>query len=138
MDKNLGKINFDPSILPEEMQESFKKAQKLKNTDLIIPGVKFVQILTHKSISKWEKALIIYQQYYSRKKRCHFGLILKHKNRLITFDGIKKLWPIRGVQKSFHWEEQNDTWSCGYRVLFWIKKIQDIGIDDWLQHFEKK
>jgi len=59
------------------MQEAFKKKQKIKNTDLIITGVKFVQDFTLNAISKWNKALIIYQKEYGTKRKFHFGLILK-------------------------------------------------------------
>lgn len=94
----------------------------------MIPGVKFVHVLTADSIAKWEKALIIYQQNYKKNERVHFGLLIKSGQRLINFDGILKLWPIKGIEKSFHWSAQEDTWSCGYRVLFWVNKILTVGI----------
>lgn len=32
--------------------------------------------------------------------------------------------------------EQVDTWSCGYRAYFWIRKILEQGIDKWVKQFQ--
>lgn len=102
----------------------------------MISGAKFVRGPTLESISRWPKALVVYQQPYRNNKRHHFGLLLKYEDRLITFDGVTKLWPIAGVQKSQHWGNQSDTWSCGYRVLFWLHQIQSVGMEQWMAQYE--
>jgi hypothetical protein len=42
----------------------YENKKKLKNTDLMRPGVKFVKDPSRQLIEKWEKALIVYQQNY--------------------------------------------------------------------------
>ena len=43
-------IKFNEKILPNAMQNSYINKQKLKNTDLLISGVKFVHGLTFKKL----------------------------------------------------------------------------------------
>ena len=129
---SIPKIEFDVSVLSERIQKLYESKEKLKNTDLVISGVKFIADPTSVSITKWTKALIVYQRPYKNIKnsdRYHFGLLLKDSDLVITFDGVPKLWPYEQVSKSYHWAPQTDTWSCGYRVLFWIRKILTVGID---------
>lgn len=49
----------------------------LKNTDLLLSGVKFVSGLTYQKLIKWEKAIVIYQVSGKKENQCHFGLLLK-------------------------------------------------------------
>ena len=75
----------------------------LRNTELLINGAKFVSDLNHTKLLRWEKALVIYQVNMKKLEDCHFGLLLKYKNLMITYDGKQDFWPIASVKKSYHW-----------------------------------
>lgn len=54
----------------------------------MLPGVKFIPNISYERLAKWEKAIVIYQTRFNKKKDCHFGLLIKYKTRLITLDGV--------------------------------------------------
>lgn len=40
------------------------------------------------------------------------------------------------MEKSHHWMEQANSWSCGYVALFWALTILKIGLDVWVSNYE--
>ena len=122
--------------LPENIQTLYHKGRKLKNTDLMIEGVKFFPTITSTKIMKLEKAIIIYQVPFNKANDNHFGLLVKSGLDLVTFDGVPKLWPNIFVEKSYHWQEQTNSWCCGYVALFWAMTIREIGVSEWMSKYE--
>ena len=102
----------------------------------MIPGVKFVSGLTYQKLMKWQTAIVIYQAIGGKKNQCHFGLLVKYGGRIITYDGVKDFWPLHFANKSYHWEEQKNAWSCGYIALFWAQTILEYGLDRWVAEQE--
>ena len=81
-------VKFDVKILPKHIQKLYEGCNRLKNTELLIDGVKFVSGLTYPKLMKWEKAIIIYQVLGKKTGECHFGLLVKYGSRLLSYDGM--------------------------------------------------
>lgn len=129
-------IKFDIKILRKNIQNLYEERKMLKNTELLIDGIKFVSGLTYPKLMKWEKAIVIYQVLGKKTNECHFGLLVKYGSRILSYDGMEGFWPIMFAEKSYHWEKQPNSWSCGYIALFWAMTILSYGLDRWIAHQE--